>query len=176
MKNITIGPAGPDWKLAASARYYAERGDGEDYAFGKTPAEALANLEEREASKDAKFDESLSEEVAFLALGAADYLRENKGVDLSEFGGYMGIIGAVVQCAPLLERRWSRMKADEFDGVWLYDVTERFGHEWAESLLTRGNEDPEDLLECIVADEMEKWKQQVHVDTPDKPRALNRAE
>lgn len=159
MKNITIGLVGPNWKLASSARYYAEREDREEYALGPTAAEALANLEKREASKAPKFDENLSEEIAFLALGAADFLRDHRDVDLSAFGGYMGLIGAVVQCAPLLEQRWNQITFDEFDGVWLYDVTERFGREWAESLLTDGSENPEEFLEYIIADEMGKWEQ-----------------
>ncbi|MDE2084078.1 MAG: hypothetical protein KGI64_04365, partial [Xanthomonadaceae bacterium] len=76
MKNITIGHTGADWRVAASARYYAERGDGEEYAFGATPTEALANLEKRESVKVPKFYENLSDEIAFLALGAAVFLRE----------------------------------------------------------------------------------------------------
>ena len=143
--------------MASSAHFYAERGDGEDYAFGPTPAEALANLTRREAAKVAKFDEDLCEEVAFLALGAAEHLREQQDADLSRFGGYMGLIAEVIRCAPLLERRWRQMNVGEFDGVWLYDVTERFGREWAESLLENCTESPEDHLEYIIADEMGKW-------------------
>lgn len=155
--NITIGQVGAEWSIASSAHYYAERGDGEDYAFGATPAEALANLTQREAAKVAKFDEDLCEEVAFLALGAAEHLRAHAGANLDKFGGYMGLIAEVIRCAPLLERRWGQMDFGEFDGVWLYDVTERFGREWTKSLLEGCAESPEERLECIIADEMGKW-------------------
>lgn len=157
MKNITIGQVGAAWSVASSARYYAERGDGEDYAFGATTAEALANLTQRETAKAAKFDENMCEEVAFLALGAAEHFRERRDTDLTRFGGYMGLITEVIRHAPLLERRWGQMGDGEFDGVWLYDVTERFGREWAESLLDGRAESPEDRLECIIADELNKW-------------------
>lgn len=157
MKNITIGQVGAEWSVASSGRYYAQRGEGEDYAFGATPAEALASLTQREAAKVAKFDEDLCEEVAFLALGAAEYLRGRKDARLDKFGGYMGLITEVIRCAPLLELRWGQMDIGEFDGVWLYDVTERFGREWAEALLDGCTESPEERLECIIADEMDKW-------------------
>ena len=131
MKNITIGPTGPHCRVVAQARYYAERGEGEEYAFGTTPADALAKLEKREATADCQFDESLAEEIAFLALGAADVLKERRGESLDEYGGYMGFIGEVIRHAPLLSERWRRMNAEEFSGVWFYDVTERLGREWA---------------------------------------------
>ena len=157
MTNITIGPTGPDWRAAAKARYYAERGEGEEYAFGTTPADALAKLEKREAATHYKFDESLAEEIAFLALGAADALKAHRGKSLDAYDGYMGFIGEVIRHAPLLSERWRRMDAEEFGGVWLYDVTERFGREWAEELLSRTGVSPAEQLESIIVDEMEKW-------------------
>ncbi|MDE1885349.1 MAG: hypothetical protein KGK05_02480 [Xanthomonadaceae bacterium] len=158
MKNITIGHTGADWRVAASARYYAERGDGEEYAFGATPTEALANLEKRESVKVPKFYENLSDEIAFLALGAAVFLRENRIADFERFDGYMGFIGRVIQHAPLLASRWQQMDVGQFDGVWLYDVTERFGREWAELLVGGGDTSPEVLLEQIISDELAKWE------------------
>lgn len=158
MKDITIGRVSPDWRTAAKARYYAERGRGEEYAFGSTPAEALTKLEEREASSPPKFDETLAEEIAFLALGAADTLKEHRGESLDAYDGYMGFIGEVIRHAPLLSERWRRLDAEEFGGVWLYDVTERFGREWAEELLNGMSVSPEDQLEYIIVDEMEKWQ------------------
>ncbi|MBZ0222036.1 MAG: hypothetical protein K8F35_03315 [Dokdonella sp.] len=157
MKNITIGRAGSDWAPAAAARYYAQRGDGEEYAFGPTPAEALARLQAREAAGVANFDKSLAEEVAFLALGAANVLRDQPSVKLDAFGGYMGFIGEVIRHAPLLAAYWKRMGDDGFDGVWLYDVTERFGREWAEGLIAGSTQCPTAHLECIIRDELEKW-------------------
>lgn len=157
MSTITIGLTGTDWKVAAAARYYAERGNGKEFAFGMTPSQALARLEAREASSKPKFDQDLAEEVAFLALGAADFMRDCQGADLNKFGGYMGLISEVTRCAPLLAQRRSHMAIGEFDGVWLYDVTERFGREWAEELLAGTNKSPSEQLEYIVADEMEKW-------------------
>lgn len=157
MKNITIGPLQRDWRVAATARYYAERGKGEDYAFGSTPADALAKLEQREAIRALKFDENQAEDIAFLAIGAANFLRTNQGVDLDWCDGYLGFIGLVVRHAPMLERRWRQMEAGSFGGVWPYDVTERFGYEWAEALLQGDDEPPEVLLESIIADEMERW-------------------
>jgi hypothetical protein len=156
MKNITIGHAGPNWRIAAAARYYAERGDGEEFAFGTTPAEALAKLEEREAAAFPKFDESLAEEIAFLALGAADFLKDHRGTSLDPYDGYLGFIGEVIRHAPMLSERWRRMEADEFGGVWLYDVTERFGREWAEELFDRTGVSPANRLESIIEDEMGK--------------------
>jgi hypothetical protein len=158
MKHITIGPAGPNWRAAAKARYYAERGDGEEYAFGTTPAAALAKLEQREAIARREIDESLAEEIAFLALGAADALKEHRGISLDAYNGYMGFIGEVIRHASLLSERWRRMDVEEFSGVWLYDVTERFGREWAEELLTGTGVSPEEQLESIIIDEMEKWQ------------------
>ena len=58
---------------------------------------------------------------------------------------------------PLLSERWRRVNAEEFGGVWLYDVTERFGREWAKELLNSTGENPVELLESIIIDEMEKW-------------------
>lgn len=155
MKNITIGSAGPHWRTAAQARYYAERGEGEEYAFGTTPADALAKLEKREAAARHTFDELLAEEIAFLALGAADTLREHHGESLDAYDGYMGFIGEVIRHAPLLSERWRRMDAEEFSGVWLYDVTERFGREWAAELLNGTGTTPEEHLESIIEDEMQ---------------------
>ena len=156
MKNITIGQT-DDWKPAASARYYAQRGDGDEYAFGMTTTEALANLENREAAAAQKFDIGLAEEIAFLALGAAECLRDCKGRDLCNFGGYMGFISEVIQHAPVLTARWQELR-DEFSGVWLYDVTERFGREWAEALLDGNAEKPLEFLEYVITDEMSKWE------------------
>jgi len=157
MKNITIGLVGPDWSPAAAAHYYAERGSGEEYAFGPTPAEALARLEAREAAIIPKFDKVLAEEVAFLALGAADFLDDHRNVNLDAWGGYMGFIGEVTRHAPMLAEYWERMGADGYSGVWLYDVTERFGREWAEELFAGSDESPAEGLELIIDDEMEKW-------------------
>lgn len=154
MKNITIGAAGPNWRAAAKARYYAERGEGEEYAFGATPADALTKLEKREAATHYKFDESLAEEIAFLALGAADVLKEHRGESLDTYDGYMGFIGEVIRHAPLLSERWGRMDTEKFGGVWLYDVTERFGREWAKALLNGTDVKPTEQLEAIIVDEM----------------------
>ena len=156
MKNITIGHVNSDWIVASSAHYYAERGNGEDSAFGETPVEALTKLMQREAAKAARFDMSLCEEVAFLALGAADLLRERRGANLDGLGGFIGLITEVIRCAPMLQRRLNQVDISKFNGVWLYDITERFGHEWAEVLLNGGDESPEYRLECILADEMDK--------------------
>lgn len=51
MKPITIGLAGPDWRAAKQADYYAERGHGDDYAFGVTPTEALLDCTAISAAK-----------------------------------------------------------------------------------------------------------------------------
>jgi hypothetical protein len=37
----------------------------------------------------------------------------------------LGFNGAVTRHAPMLSARWSRLNAEEFSGVWLYDVTEQ---------------------------------------------------
>ena len=161
MKNITIGQAGADWKVIATARYYAQRGDGNEYAFGTTAVEALTNLEKREAALVPKFDIGLAEEIAFLALGAAEYLRDHKGRDLSDFGGYMGFISEVILHAPILTARWQELR-DDFSGVWLYDVTERFGREWAEALLDGDTQEPIEFLEYVITDEISKWELCAH--------------
>ena len=158
MKNITIGPVDPNWKVAAAAQYYAERDGGEEYAFGSSPAEALENLERREAAVSPAFDEGLSEEIAFLALGAADFLKNHQGVNFDAYDGYIGFIGEVTRHAPMLGKRWRLMRCGEFGGVWLYDVTERFGREWAEELINRTGESAAERLDYIIDDEMEKWR------------------
>ena len=160
MNKITIGRI-DDWKPTASASYYAQRGEGDEYAFGKTTAEALANLEKREAAVAQNFDIGLAEEIAFIALGAAEFLRDHKGRDLCDFGGYMGFISEVIQHAPVLTARWQELR-DEFSGVWLYDVTERFGREWAEALLNGNTEKPMEFLEYVITDEMSKWELCAH--------------
>ncbi|MGB3462621.1 MAG: hypothetical protein WBA33_11715 [Rhodanobacter lindaniclasticus] len=156
MKNITIGCTDSNWQVAASARFYAERGEGEEYAFGTTPSDALTKLEKREAAGHFMFDESLAEEVAFLALGAADVLKKHRGESLDAYDGYMGFIGKIICHAPLLSERWRRMDVEELGGVWLYDVTERFGREWAQELLNGADVSPAELLEHIIEDEMQK--------------------
>lgn len=157
MNHITIGLTGTGWRVAAAARYYAQRGNGEEFAFGMTPSQALSRLEERETLAHQTFDQDVANEIAFLALGAAEHLCDRRDADLSKFGGYMGLINEVTRCAPLLSRRWKQMEIGEFDGVWLYDVTERFGREWAEELLAGTNEHPSERLELIIEDEMGKW-------------------
>jgi len=156
MKNITIGMTGPNWVPARSASYYAQRGDAGDYAFGSSCGEALANLEEREAKSNQPRHEDLAEEVAFLALGAAEYLRTERGFKRARLGGYMGVITEVIRCAPLLADRWRQVNEEEYAGVWLYDVTERFGREWAEALLEDTQQCAEDLLESILNDGIDK--------------------
>jgi hypothetical protein len=157
MKNITIGLAGPTWKPAKAAIYYAERGDGEDYAFGETPIEALTKLETREASSRQNGSQEIDEEVAFLALGAADFLKDHKKAELYSLNGYTGFISEVIRHAPLLASRWRKMDG-AFGGVWLYDITERFGREWAEIIFSGETGNPETLLNSIIEDEMEKWR------------------
>ncbi|TAM32730.1 MAG: hypothetical protein EPN68_02525 [Rhodanobacter sp.] len=158
MKSITIGLTSPTWRPAAKARYYAERGDGEEYAFGATPAEALARLEKREAGVTPKVDKTLAEEIAFLALGAENFLKEHSDARLDLYDGYQGFIGEVIRHAPMLSERWRRMETDEFGGAWLYDVTERFGREWAEELFNQTGTSPASQLESIIKDEMDKWQ------------------
>lgn len=150
MENITIGRVGSKWKPVASALYYARRGDGEEYAFGSTTTEALANLEKREAANLHEFEQTFCEEVAFLALGAADSFREVNPPDLDKFGGYMGFIADVICHAPLLLDRWRKLGPEDFGGTWLYEVTERFGREWGYIILTDENLRPESLLDHII--------------------------
>lgn len=155
VENIVIGEVNRDWHAVRRARYYAERG--EDYGFGASPSKALENLEVREARLAVRFDADLAQEIAFLALGAAETLKERGSPSLDKFEGYMGFIERVVCHAPLLATTWQRVQ-DEFDGVWLYDVTERFGREWAESLLEAFDETPEDRLDMILEDEMRDYE------------------
>lgn len=157
MKNITIGLVGPTWRPKKAATYYAERGEGGDYAFGETPFEALTKLESREARSRQCVSQETDEEIAFLALGAADFLKGHKDAELYAFNGYMGFIGEVICHAPMLASRWRKMDG-AFGGVWLYDITERFGREWAEIIFSGEADDPEVLLDSIIEDEMEKWR------------------
>lgn len=157
MNNITIGLAGPAWRPKKGATYYAERGEGGDYAFGETPVEALTKLESREAAVFRSSSQGTDEEVAFLALGAADFLKDHKDAELYAFNGYMGFISEVIRHAPMLVSR-RRTMSDAFGGVWLYDITERFGREWAEIIFSGGTGDPEARLDSIIEDEMEQWR------------------
>lgn len=43
-------------------------------------------------------------------------------------------------------------------GVWLHDVTERFGREWVAEILHPSHDSPSQRLECIIEDELEKWR------------------
>lgn len=158
MEKITIGLLDRDWCQLNSAIYYAQRGEVAEFGFGRTTSEALGNLESREAALQPKFDLELAEEAAFLALGAASYLHEEqKGRSLDAYGGYLGFISEVVSLVPILIHRWRRFPEGEFSGVWLYDVTERFGREWAQALLEGDVESPQDVLEYIISDELQKW-------------------
>ncbi len=158
MNRITIGLAGDGWAPATTARYYAERDGGDDYAFGSSPVEALTKLEARQNDVAQNFDRDLADEIAFLALGAAEYIRGQSGIDFGKHGGYMGLIGEVIRHAPMLAAYWKRMAPTDFGGVWLYDVTERFGREWAEEVLHPSHDSPSQRLECIIEDELEKWR------------------
>ena len=103
-----------------------------------------------------EFNRDLADEIAYLALGAAEYIRENGPFDLRKHEGHMGFISKVISHAPMLAERWRQVGSD-FEGVWLYDVTERFGREWAETLLDEVDEEPKQRLDYIINDEMEKW-------------------
>ena len=151
MKNITIGRVDAEWRAPASPRYYAQRGDGEEYGFGATAAEALASLERREAAMQ-RSGSGACEEAAFLALGASNHLREAGPVDLLRFDGYLGLVTEVARHAPLLSQRWKGIGPEGFSGVWLYDVTERFGREWARTMIEGDEMRPEDLLDSIIDD------------------------
>lgn len=157
MDNITIGVVGPNWRPVEVSRFYAQRVGSGEYAFGATPADALRQLELRESAVDLRFDEDLAAEIAFLTLGAAAFLRGFDGINLDVFGGYMGFVGEITRHAPMLVEQWKTAESAGFDGVWLYDVTERFGREWAEAVFTRVSENPVDRLQCIIDDEMKKW-------------------
>lgn len=101
------------------------------------------------------FDKDLAGEIAFLALGAAGFIRDHAAADLRKHEGYMGLISKVICHAPMLAERWQQIGAG-FEGVWLYDITERFGREWAETLIDGADETPEERLDYIIADETEK--------------------
>lgn len=156
MNKITIGLISRDWNPIAGSTFFAQRGDSEEFGFGQTAQEALINLEKREAEKRSSFDVTLAEEIAFLALGAADYLRDLGGQDLDRFGGYMGFISEVIRQAPVVLDRWREFPEGEFCGVWLYDVTERFGREWAAALLNDEAENASEFLEYVIVDETQK--------------------
>ena len=153
MDRITIGLIDHDWQTIAGNTFFAKRGAAGEFGFGKSAAEALKSLEDREALRSPTFDVTLAEEIAFLALGAADYLRHLREVDLYRHGGYMGLIAEIVSHAPMVLDRWNRISHGEFPGVWLYDVTERFGYELARLLLKGEQGNPADLLERLVIEE-----------------------
>ena len=157
MKYFTIGLIGDERKLIASSRYFAQRGDGDEYAFGMTTTEALENLEKRESALAKEFDVALAEEIAFLALGVAECLRDQEERNLCRFCGHMGFISEVISQAPVLLQRWHQVPDGEFSGVWIYDITERFGREWAKALLDGEVGESTEFLERIIADEAEKW-------------------
>ena len=144
------------WMVTHRYRYCAERGNGEEPAFGETPRQALERLEAREASSVGSCEMDLAAEVAFLTLGAYEAAKDQRRVDLSIHDGYMGFIENVICHAPMLARRWRAIERKGFDGVWLYDVTARFGQEWAKVLLRRSSESPEEILELIIDGEQGK--------------------
>lgn len=159
MEKITIGLIDANWEHLQSNLHYATRGKATEFGFGPTATEALADLERREAPLQPKFDLGLAEEAAFLAIGAAVYLQEDKrDRSLDKYGGYCGLISEIISHAPALMNRLTQFSEGEFPGVWLYDVTERFGYEWAKALLEGDEIEPEELLEQIVSDELSKWE------------------
>jgi len=91
-------------------------------------------------------------------------MREEPGIEwwstfpLPNKGDYSQINYLRPLCchAPMLSERWQRMEADEFGGDWFYDITERFGREWAEELFNKTGVSLESQLESIIDDEMEK--------------------
>lgn len=153
MVGITMGEMGERGCPSRHSPFFAMRGAGQDYAFGKTPTQALARLEAREAALANQATIGMAQECAFLAMGAAEQLRASGVSDLDEFGGQIGFLTEVIRHAPLLAKSWTQVK-DEFPGVWLYDVTERFGREWAGILLTDSDESAEERLRKIIEDEM----------------------
>lgn len=153
MAGITIGEMGESGCPSRHSAFYATRGAGQDYAFGTSPTQALARLEAREVALANQSTIGMAQECAFLAMGAADKLRESGVSNLDDFGGQIGFLTAVIRHAPLLTQWWERLK-DEFPGVWLYDVTERFGREWAGILLVGSDETAEERLRKIIEDEI----------------------
>lgn len=149
--SIMIGEVGSDACPSRHSRFFATRGGREDYAFGSSAAQALSRLEAREAAFAQQFTLGMAQECAFLALGAMQQLTESGRCDLETFGGQMGFMTEVVRHAPLLAQNWLQLK-DEFPGVWLYEVTERFGREWAQLLLDGSNESAVERLRTIIED------------------------
>lgn len=153
MNEIKIGLIDENFSQSRSYLYYAQRGNSENYALGITPANALKNLENSERCLTEKYEEGLLDEVAFLALGAHAVVQESRAEEgLEIFGGHSGFIKKVTIHAPLLHRRWGELKNESFDGVWLYEVTERFGREFARALLAGNDKSPTEVLDSILND------------------------
>lgn len=150
MSRITIDRLDGERKPTSTATYYAKMGAGKACGVGPSPSEALADLEARKAK--ALFEPGLAEEIAFLALGAASVFPAHCNANPDSDVGFLRLIDEVIQNAPLLDDAWHRVGGESFPGVWLYDITERFGQEWAKALLTGSEIRAPALLQLIIDD------------------------
>ena len=66
--------------------------------------------------------------IAYLALGAPLALIEHKGLPENYCGGELEFISEIIAYADEIDMHFH---PGEFDGVWVYDVVEPFGHWYA---------------------------------------------
>lgn len=73
--------------------------------------------------------------IAYIAMGAAAFLRDLPldARNFDEWGGELGFIAEVVRPAPLLERMLGG-SAEGIGPLFLYEVAEPFGEEYAQAL------------------------------------------
>lgn len=78
--------------------------------------------------------------IAYMAMGAQNTIRETKpagtlpGRVVDAYEGQLGFIGAVIDHALILDRMADQLAGD-LDGVFLYEIAEPFGEEYARQLI-----------------------------------------
>lgn len=67
--------------------------------------------------------------VAYLAMGAMQFLQEQKKVDLEHFNGQSDFIEQVIESAAMISAAHTCVDNNSLDrGVFLYDIVEPFGY------------------------------------------------
>jgi len=95
--------------------------------------------------------------IAYIAIGARDMLREARKeqrhggpyVDLSSFNGELGLIDMCVKHAARLDEL-AAQNAEQFTGVFVYDVAEVFGAAVAQRLLNGLDLPIDDLAKDLI--------------------------
>lgn len=97
----------------------------------------------------------LTTTAGFLALGAAIAHKASTDHEkdrlVANGMGYDGFIAAVTADAELLEDAWQSIPPDQgFDGVWMYEIVEEYGHLKGKALLMGGKFDSQVAIKKLL--------------------------